>query len=66
MGPFLTVINKRETAAKGKGGATLGAGRDMSPPLLRDVPRKGYNPVYVVHLWGTTAGRKGYAIHTRL
>jgi len=40
-----------------KGGATLGAGRDMSPPLLRDVPRRGYNPIYVVHLRGTTAGR---------
>jgi len=33
-----------------KGGATIGAGRDMSPPLLRDVPRRGYNSVYVVHL----------------
>ena len=40
------------------GGATIGAGRDMSPPpLLRDVPRRGYNPIYVVHLRGTTAGR---------
>jgi len=40
-----------------KGGATLGAGRDMSPPLLRDVPRRGYNPIYVVHLRGTKASR---------
>jgi len=46
-----------EPAYRIKGGATLGAGRDMSPPLLRDVPRRGYNPIYVVHLWGTTAGR---------
>jgi len=49
-----------------KGDATLGAGKDMSPPLLRDVPRRGYNPIYVVHLRGTTAGRKSYAIHIRL
>jgi len=40
-----------------KGGATIEAGKDMSPALLRDVPRIGYNPVYVVHLRSTTAGR---------
>ena len=40
-----------------RGGATIGAGRDMSTPLLRDVPRRGDNPIYVVHLRGTTAGR---------
>ena len=49
--------NSRCSFSARRGGATIGAGRDMSPPLLRDVPRRGDNPIYVVHLRGTTAGR---------
>ena len=52
---YVSVLLKVEV--KVRGGATIGAGRDMSRPLLRDVPRRGDNPIYVVHLRGTTAGR---------
>ena len=52
-----SVGGKFPAAAATKGGATIGAGSDMSPPLLQDVPRRGYNLIYVVHLRGTTAGR---------
>jgi len=39
------------------GGATWGVRGMMYPPLLWPVPRRGYNIIYIVHLWGTTAGR---------
>jgi len=41
----------------GMGGASGGCGGTTYPPLLRPVPRRGYNPIYVVYLRGTTAGR---------
>ena len=38
------------------GGATGGCEATMYPPLLRPVLRRGYNAIYVVHLWGVATG----------